>query len=269
MDTSALEEMVEDLSGDIDDLEESLAPLLKGALSQSTSKLPLLDKAKAYVLATYALESVLFSSLRLNGVDAKSHPIFKELARVKEYFGKIKAAESAGSKRSTTLDKDAANRFIKHGLAGNDKYDRERAERMAAEKTGAKRKLEEMSVGTHTRFDGAAKRIKASESSANDSMATEKETPPGEASAGATAELEPSPMLSKSERKEVKRKRRLERRLRQLAELEASGNGDHESGLNDLPSSSVDVTGSTPKKKRMKRKGKAQKLEDETADEMK
>ncbi|KAK5168545.1 hypothetical protein LTR16_011913, partial [Cryomyces antarcticus] len=45
--------MLEDLSGNIDDLEDSLAPLLKQALSATTSTLPLLDKAKLYVLTTY------------------------------------------------------------------------------------------------------------------------------------------------------------------------------------------------------------------------
>ncbi|KAK5164336.1 uncharacterized protein LTR77_010032 [Saxophila tyrrhenica] len=166
MDDTDLQPLLEDLTGNIDDLEETLAPLLKTALSQSTSKLPLLDKAKAYVLATYAIESILFSSLRLNGVDAKSHPVFQELARVKEYFAKIKTAENGGSKPTSTLNKDAAGRFVKHGLAGNQKYDRERAYRMAQQKAGAKRKLEEMGTGTHTRFDGSAKKVKAEEAGA-------------------------------------------------------------------------------------------------------
>ncbi len=160
MDTD-IHPLIEDLTSNIDDLEESLAPLLNSALSHSTSKLPLLDKAKAYVLATYAIESLLFSSLRLNGVDAKSHAVFKELARVKEYFGKIKSAETAGTKRSTTLNKEAANRFVKHGLAGNGRYDRERAQRGASERTGAKRNLDQMATGTHTKFDEPAKRSRA------------------------------------------------------------------------------------------------------------
>ena len=164
MDTADVQALVEDFDGNIDDLEEALAPLLQTALSASTSKLPLLDKAKLYVLATYAIESILFSALRLNGVDAKSHPVFQELTRVKEYFEKIKKAENAGVKRNTTVDKDAAGRFIKHGLAGNEKYDRERSHRAQGERAGAKRKLEDLQgIGTHTRFDGPAKRMKDTE----------------------------------------------------------------------------------------------------------
>ncbi|TKA74239.1 hypothetical protein B0A55_05690 [Friedmanniomyces simplex] len=163
METSDVLSLVEDMSTNIDDLEEALAPLLKTALSASTSKLPLLDKAKLYVLTTYAVESILFSALRLNGVDAKAHPIFQELNRVKEYFAKIKTAETGGAKRGTVVNKEAAGRFIRHGLAGNERYDRERAERVGRERGGAKRKLEDIGTGTHTRFDAAAKRIQAEE----------------------------------------------------------------------------------------------------------
>ncbi|KAK0937935.1 hypothetical protein LTR29_010500 [Friedmanniomyces endolithicus] len=163
MESSEVLSLVEDMGSNIDDLEEALAPLLKTALSASTSKLPLLDKAKLYVLVTYAIESILFSALRLNGVDVKEHPIYQELNRVKEYFAKIKTAESAGAKRSTVVNREAAGRIIKHGLAGNERYDRERAGRGAREKAGAKRNLEDIGTGTHTRFDGAAKRIRAQE----------------------------------------------------------------------------------------------------------
>lgn len=161
METPDLHPLIEDLTSNIDDLEESLSPLLRGPLSHQTSKLPLLDQAKLYVLATYAIESLLFSSLRLSGVDAKSHPVFQELSRVKEYFNKIKAAESggAGAKKggSGRIDKEAAGRFIRSGLAGNERYDRERAERVERERAGAKRKLESMGAGVHTRFDGAGR----------------------------------------------------------------------------------------------------------------
>lgn len=58
--------------------------------------------------------------LRLNGVNAKEHPVFRELTRVKLYFEKIKTAESTGTKQNVTLDKAAAGRFIKHALVGCD-----------------------------------------------------------------------------------------------------------------------------------------------------
>ncbi|KAI9754437.1 MAG: Ubiquinone biosynthesis protein [Chaenotheca gracillima] len=109
--------LLEQLEENIGDLEETLSPLIKPALSETASKLPLLDKAKLYVLATYSLESLLFSHLRLNNIDAKSHPVFRELTRVRQYFEKIKAAEDPVQTRPTmSLDKEAAGRFIKHAI---------------------------------------------------------------------------------------------------------------------------------------------------------
>jgi len=165
MDSADLHDHIDDLGTSIDDLETSLAPLLNTGLSSSTSKLPLLDKAKLYVVATYAIESLLFSYLRLNSVDAKSHAIFQELSRVKQYFEKIKTVESAGLKPTSKLDKGAAGRFVRHALVGNDKYDKERAELAEREKAGAKRKFEDMTerVGSHVRFESVSKKIRADE----------------------------------------------------------------------------------------------------------
>lgn len=131
MDPSTVMPLLEQLDDEIDDLEESLAPLLKTVLSETTSKLPLLDKAKLYVLVTYAIESMLFCKiyfcpssdiltiplayLRLNGVDARQHAVFTELTRVKQYFEKVAHAENP-PKRTMELDKGVAGRFITAGL---------------------------------------------------------------------------------------------------------------------------------------------------------
>lgn len=60
MDSVDLVPLLEQLEDNIDDLEDALEPLLKAALSETAAKLPLLDKAKLYVLVTYAIESILF-----------------------------------------------------------------------------------------------------------------------------------------------------------------------------------------------------------------
>lgn len=91
----------------------------------------------------------------------------QEIMRVRSYFNKIKEVEAGPVQRNATLDKDAAARFIKHGLSGNDKYDQARQERLAADKSGAKRKAEEFEAsaqfGSGNRFAGMAKRMKAEE----------------------------------------------------------------------------------------------------------
>jgi exosome complex protein LRP1 len=60
MDASKVLSLLEQLDEEIDDLEELLTPLVATALSDTASKLPLLDKAKLYVLVTYAIESIIF-----------------------------------------------------------------------------------------------------------------------------------------------------------------------------------------------------------------
>lgn len=113
-------DLLEQLDDEVDDLEEALAPILKAGLADTASKLPLLDKAKLYVLITYAVESVLFSYLRLHGVNAREHPVFVELTRVKQYFDKIKRAENpVDQKPGMVIDKSAAHRFVRAGLVRN------------------------------------------------------------------------------------------------------------------------------------------------------
>ncbi|KAB8236809.1 Sas10/Utp3/C1D family-domain-containing protein [Aspergillus alliaceus] len=140
MDATDLLPLLEQLDDHIDDLDEALCPVLNSAVAATSKKLPVLDKAKFHVLITYALESLIFSYLRLHGVNAKEHPVFRELTRVKQYFDKIKALETEPEQRTLTLDKQAASRFIKHGLAGNDKIDLERKEQQAKEKARAQLK---------------------------------------------------------------------------------------------------------------------------------
>lgn len=152
MDTVNLHPLLEHLEGNIDDLEEALAPLLNAPLSDVASKLPLLDKAKLHVMITYAIESILFSYLLLNGENAKEHAVFTELTRLRQYFEKIKKAEAGPLKRDLSLDKQAAGRFIKHALSGNERYDLERSERQAREEANA-----------HIKFDELSERIKQEE----------------------------------------------------------------------------------------------------------
>lgn len=179
MDANNILSLLQQLDDEIDDLEDALEPLIQPAIAETASKLPVLDKAKLYILVTYAIESVLFcmllmaealistdfgiAYLRLNGVKAREHPVFQELTRVKQYFDKIKAAElPAHARENLSLNKQAAGRLIKAGLvspknyiwlrlrltspqAGNETYDVRRAEQQAREKARSHIKFEESS----------------------------------------------------------------------------------------------------------------------------
>jgi exosome complex protein LRP1 len=62
MDVSDITPQLEKLDGDLDNLEEAIKPLLEN-MRDVTSKLPLLDKAKLYVLVAYAIETLLFCEI--------------------------------------------------------------------------------------------------------------------------------------------------------------------------------------------------------------
>ena len=67
MNSAEVLSLIEDLQDGIDDLEEDLEPLFNDTLSDTTKKLPLLDKAKLYTLIVYAIESLIFCTHRSVG----------------------------------------------------------------------------------------------------------------------------------------------------------------------------------------------------------
>ncbi|KAF2220238.1 Sas10/Utp3/C1D family-domain-containing protein [Elsinoe ampelina] len=168
-DSSHISTLLNNLSSHVDTTSQALQPLLSKPLSSTASKLPLLDKAKLYIHVAYAIESLLFSQFQLSGVEAKSHPIFAELKRVRSYFEKIKHAEGQGGP-SMKLDKGAAGRMIKAGLAGNDRKDREDAQ----DQQGIKRKAQEQELverySKGNRFGAAGKRMKEDEAEGREEM---------------------------------------------------------------------------------------------------
>ncbi|KAL2853905.1 Sas10/Utp3/C1D family-domain-containing protein [Aspergillus pseudoustus] len=157
MESANIIPLLEQLEDNIDELEDVLAPILGSTLVETSKKLPVLDKAKFHVMITYALESLIFSYLRLHGVDAKEHPVFRELTRVKQYFEKIKTLETPPEQRTMVLDKQAAGRFIKHGLAGNDKLDLQREEQLAKEKARAQLKASLLAKKASATFEISTK----------------------------------------------------------------------------------------------------------------
>lgn len=72
MDVTDILPQLDRLDGEIDDLEDVLKPLL-GSLSDVSSKFPLLDKAKLYVLVTYAIESMLFCKPKPSSTQSTLH----------------------------------------------------------------------------------------------------------------------------------------------------------------------------------------------------
>ncbi|KAM0195089.1 hypothetical protein ACHAPI_006636 [Fusarium lateritium] len=126
------------LDDQLDDLEETLQPLL-GNLEGMASELPLLDKAKLFSLTAYAIESLLFSSLKLQGSDTQTQDVLTELKRIQQYFGKIKNIEAppAEESRSMTVNQEAAARILKADLSDNKTISNRLAEKIAEERAKA------------------------------------------------------------------------------------------------------------------------------------
>ncbi|CAN8100696.1 unnamed protein product [Discula destructiva] len=136
MDVTDITVPLDQLDSDIDKMEETVKPLIAN-LSEIAAKLPLLDKAKLYALAAYTIETALFNALRLQGIESKKHPIFTELTRVKQYFAKIKTAEEPPAPRTSSLDTQAAIRFIKADLADQPDINTKLKEQLAKERAKA------------------------------------------------------------------------------------------------------------------------------------
>ncbi|KAK3336206.1 Sas10/Utp3/C1D family-domain-containing protein [Cercophora scortea] len=136
MDVTDITPELEQLDVDLDQLQEALKPLL-GDVGDVSARLPLLDRAKLYVLVSYAIESLLFSSLRLNGVETKNHAIFAELTRVKQYFDKIHKLENPVQEREKTLNTAAAIRFVRSDLSDDKEIKAKLTEQIAKERAKA------------------------------------------------------------------------------------------------------------------------------------
>lgn len=60
MESADLIPLIDRLEENVDDLEEILQPLLERSLTDTSRKLPVMDRAKLHVLITYTLESLIF-----------------------------------------------------------------------------------------------------------------------------------------------------------------------------------------------------------------
>merc|ERR1712130_50142 len=100
------------------DIEAHLDPLLKHKdIDNVSHEVSDLESAKLSVAIAYALDTLYYIYLRTNGTEIKSHPVRKELERVKKYIEKIKTVSNPTEVQKLKLDKNAARRFVRHSLA--------------------------------------------------------------------------------------------------------------------------------------------------------
>ncbi|KIY73517.1 hypothetical protein CYLTODRAFT_416893 [Cylindrobasidium torrendii FP15055 ss-10] len=111
-DTSKAKAKLANLSKSLSELEDNLEPLLAQTLPEALLPLDALQQAKLQTTLSYVIHDLVFIYLKSRGIDPRTHPVFGELERVKEYFGKIDKAEASNKQRTVTVDKGAAERFI-------------------------------------------------------------------------------------------------------------------------------------------------------------
>ncbi|KAK9355917.1 hypothetical protein V1523DRAFT_431199 [Lipomyces doorenjongii] len=123
--------LIENLEKEMGELECSLKPIIENGVAEYANDMAPIDKAKAYLLALYALNSTIYSTLKIGEINTTDHQIMIDIRRVQTYMAKIKNAEELFAGRQLQLDRQAAGRFIKHALAGNEAYDESRARKKA------------------------------------------------------------------------------------------------------------------------------------------
>lgn len=123
---------------------------------------------------------------------------------MKQYFQKIKQAEDGQNPRRPimSLNKQATGRFIKQALAGNDRYDTERAEREAREKLLAARK----SRNIHSAGPEPVPRNETSTSSEQNEKMEDGEVDPDDSEMIDTSTEDPHGGKSHSEKKKEKKR---------------------------------------------------------------
>ncbi|KAG7195333.1 uncharacterized protein KQ657_003861 [Scheffersomyces spartinae] len=99
-------------------LDDKLDTILKKSLNEITESADPMTKIKIYNGYSYVLVSVLFAYLKSLGIKTESHPVMKDLERVKTYIKKLKLLETQQETKEEKLQKaqNEANQFLKQSL---------------------------------------------------------------------------------------------------------------------------------------------------------
>ncbi|KAG0244749.1 hypothetical protein BGW41_006307 [Actinomortierella wolfii] len=143
------------------EIEDLLEPLFttSTSLNETLVKLDTEKRCQLELMVAYAINTLAFVNLKTNGTAPNTHPVMKELARIKNYTEKLKNATTV-SKPSMNIDKDAADRFIRGALASNNIADKKEESDAAAQKAKEADSTESVSstpssssTKKHKRFD--------------------------------------------------------------------------------------------------------------------
>lgn len=93
---------------------QKIEKTIQKAMEMKTDELSQQEKLNLDIFLTYAVNSLYFMYLRVNGDNLSSHPIKHELGRMKEAMERQK--QIADRKFRPRVNEEAAKRFVKSGL---------------------------------------------------------------------------------------------------------------------------------------------------------
>ncbi|KAJ2707582.1 hypothetical protein FB645_000559 [Coemansia sp. IMI 203386] len=115
-----LSKHVDQLDAALQQVQQSLGPILSQPLSETLPRLSAIERCELEALVVYSIDTLFWIYLKINGVPPKEHPVMNELQRVQRYIAKINKAKGVQEKkneRPMKVDKEAANRFIKNAIS--------------------------------------------------------------------------------------------------------------------------------------------------------
>ncbi|KAK6200068.1 uncharacterized protein RJT21DRAFT_40152 [Scheffersomyces amazonensis] len=113
---------IRSLDASTEQLENALEPILKQSLneliSQNVSSNDPIERIKIYNNFTYTLISVLFSYIKSLGINTDTHPIMKELTRIKQFMKRLKDIETNAetSEQRQKVQQEKAKEFLQNAL---------------------------------------------------------------------------------------------------------------------------------------------------------
>jgi exosome complex protein LRP1 len=120
-------EAIESCHSNLHTIEDCMNHLLEdNCYERCYDQLASIEKAKLDVGIAYGLASLLYITLKSQGMPATSHPIKDDLNRIKKYVEKIKEVEqqeppAAKDERKVTVNPTAAKRVISHQIGSKKK----------------------------------------------------------------------------------------------------------------------------------------------------
>ena len=123
--------------GALDRVETALAPMLALDHADFMATAAAADRARVEVTAAYALASLFYMYLKLQGVSPNEHPVRKEIERLALYLRKLSTHELLEVSSASAGNAERAKRIVQHVL-----FDVEEYQTASAATKGPKRALD-------------------------------------------------------------------------------------------------------------------------------